>query len=89
MIGQTITSHLCEKLLDQSEFVLFIILRDNFPWSESQHVCNDRICRIFQTHLALLLLLVQRGVNNMRRYEITHNKERVTGNILSIYIYIY
>ena len=87
MIGQTITSHLCEKLLDPSEFVLFIILRDNFPWSESQHVYNDRMCRIFQTHLALLLLLVQPGVNNMRRYEITHNKERVSGNILSIYIY--
>ena len=41
MIGHTISFHSCEKLFDQSEFVLFIILIDNFPWSESHHVYNN------------------------------------------------
>lgn len=42
----------------------------------------------------MLLLLVQPGVNNMRRYEITHNKYTIkgrdrAGNILSAVLKIY
>ena len=47
VISQTITSHLCGKPFDQSEFELFIILRDNFSWSESQHVYNNQIYHNF------------------------------------------
>lgn len=88
MIGQTVTFHLWGKPFDQSEFVLFIILIDNFPRSESEHVYDNQIYRICQTHSALLLLLAQPGIKNMWMYQHTiYTQQREwnrAGNILSV-----